>query len=97
MKIVAIGGGENGRIKSDGIRAPYETKIFDEEIVKLTGKKKPKCLFIAFTQASVEGAEKYYEVIKFNFSNLGCICDHLREADLKDMSIVEKKINEYAS
>ena len=30
-KIVAIGGGENGRTKSDGTVLPYETKEIDEE------------------------------------------------------------------
>ena len=35
MKIVAIGGGENGRPGK-----PYEIKKFDEEIVKFTEKKK---------------------------------------------------------
>ena len=44
MKIVAMGGGENGRPGK-----PYEIKVFDEEIVKMTGKKSPNFLFIAFT------------------------------------------------
>ena len=35
-KIVAIGGGENGRIKNDGKRSPYETGPMDREIIKLT-------------------------------------------------------------
>ena len=34
-KIVAIGGGENGRIKSDGTRLPYELEIQDKEIIRL--------------------------------------------------------------
>ena len=37
-KIVAIGGGENGRLKSDGTRYPYELEKQDREIIKLTGK-----------------------------------------------------------
>ena len=43
-KLVAIGGGKNGRIKSDGTQDPYETKEIDEEIVRLTGKENPKFL-----------------------------------------------------
>ena len=39
-KIVAIGGGENGREKN-GIKYPYETAPMDKEIIKLTGKEKP--------------------------------------------------------
>ena len=43
-KIVAIGGGLNGRIKDDGIYDPYETGPMDLEIIKLTGKKNPNFL-----------------------------------------------------
>ena len=53
MNILAMGGGENGRPGK-----PYEVKVFDEEIVKMTGKKNPNLLFIAFTQKSSEGAEE---------------------------------------
>lgn len=38
-KIVAIGGGENGRGEH-----PYETGPFDREIVRLTGKDDPNFL-----------------------------------------------------
>lgn len=38
-KIVAIGGGENGRILEDGSRTLYETQLMDEEIIKLSNKK----------------------------------------------------------
>ena len=34
-KIVAIGGGENGRKRSDGTRYPYELANQDKEIIKL--------------------------------------------------------------
>ena len=46
-KIVAIGGGENGRIKSNGTYSPYETKQIDMEIINITGKKHPNFLFLA--------------------------------------------------
>lgn len=88
MKIVAIGGGENGRPGK-----PYEVKKFDEEIVKMTNLLNPNFLFIAFTQSSVEGAEDYYNIINRNFTNLGCNCEHLREKDLQDMNLVKQKIN----
>ena len=88
MKIVAIGGGENGRPGK-----PYEVKKFDEEIVKMTNLSNPNFLFIAFTQSSVEGAEDYYNIINRNFTNLGCNCEHLREKDLQDMNLVKQKIN----
>ena len=87
MNILAMGGGENGRPGK-----PYEVKVFDEKIVKMSGKKNPNLLFIAFTQKSAEGAENYYEIIKKNFSNLGCNYEHLREIDIKDMDVVIGKI-----
>ena len=40
-KIIAIGGGENGRLLEDGTLAPYNTKLIDEEIVKLSNKQQP--------------------------------------------------------
>lgn len=45
-KIVAIGGGENGRFLENGTRTLYETEIMDKEIIRLTKKKKPNYLFI---------------------------------------------------
>ena len=36
--IVAIGGGENGRLLEDGSFASYDTEKIDKEIVKLTNK-----------------------------------------------------------
>lgn len=38
-KIVAIGGGFNGRLKDDGTYDPYETGPMDQEIIRITGKK----------------------------------------------------------
>ena len=53
-KIVAIGGGENGRINSKEIQKPYETKEIDQEIVRLSGKEKPNFLFLAHSQYHLE-------------------------------------------
>ena len=51
-KIVAVGGGENGRLKSDGTRTmyPYELEKMDKEIIKLTKKEHPNFLLIAHSQ-----------------------------------------------
>ena len=38
-KIVAISGGENGRILENGEKAAYETELMDKEIINLTNKK----------------------------------------------------------
>ena len=51
-KIVAIGGGENGRGEH-----PYETGPFDREIVRLTGKDDPNFLFIGLANSF---ADSYY-------------------------------------
>ena len=88
MKIIAMGGGENGRPGTS-----YEIKMLDERVVKLTDKQFPNLLFIAFTQKSAENAESYYSVIKKNFTSLGCKCEHLREADLQNMDTVKEKID----
>lgn len=45
-KIVAIGGGENGRFLEDGTQTLYETETIDEEIIKLTGKEHPNYLLL---------------------------------------------------
>lgn len=74
-KIVAIGGGEIGRPKKDGGFYPVETTAIDKEIIRLSGKKNPRMLFIP--TASKDSAE-YYEVITKHFGKrLGCKCDAL--------------------
>lgn len=85
-KIVAIGGGENGRISSKGEQKPYETKEIDEEIVRLSGKSNPKLLFIAHSQIPFGevAEENYYNVIKKIYENLGCEVRWLKIAELKE-------------
>lgn len=69
-KIVAIGGGEIGR---PGFK--IEIQEIDQEIIKLSGKKNPKLLFIP-TAAS--DSENYYKIIKKYFGEkLGCETDVL--------------------
>jgi dipeptidase E len=64
VKIIAIGGGENGRPGKK-----YETKQIDEEIVRLSGKKNPKVLFIP-PQSQFQ--ESYFQVMQKIFVRLGC-------------------------
>ncbi len=59
-KIVAIGGGENGRLRSDGTKEPYETELIDKEIVRLTGKKYPNFLFLGHSQLEPELEARYF-------------------------------------
>jgi len=69
-KIVAIGGGEIG---SPGY--PLETTAIDKEIVRLTGKKSPKFLFIPTASSD---SVRYYETIqKLYGKKLGCRTDAL--------------------
>ncbi len=64
VKIIAIGGGENGR---SGTK--YETKQIDEEIVKLSGKKHPKVLFVP---PKSQFQENYFQQMQKVFRRLGC-------------------------
>ena len=65
IKIIAIGGGEIGR---PGY--PIETTNIDKEIIKLSGKKKPKVLFIPTASSDSKG---YCDVFTKHFgTRLGC-------------------------
>jgi len=67
---VAIGGGEIGR---DGFQ--IETQKIDEEIIKLSGKKNPKVLFIP---TASNNSEKYISIFENYFGNkLNCKTDSL--------------------
>lgn len=92
--IVAIGGGENGRINNMGIQKPYETKEIDEEIVRLAGKEHPNFLFLAHSQIPFGDTfeKSYFEVIKKIYENLGCDVRWLKISELKkgiDKAIID--------
>ena len=93
-KIVAIGGGENGRVKLDGTKEPYETGSIDMEIIKITEKARPNFLFIAHSQNSEKAQEEYFTTMKKIYGErYGCECKHLKSKDLKDKEKVEKLVN----
>ena len=78
-RIVAIGGGEIGR---PGY--PVETTKIDKEIISLTGKNKPKLLFIPTASSD---SESYYDTVRKHFGiRLGCKTDVLY--------LLKEKINE---
>ena len=84
-KIVAIGGGEIGR---PGF--PIETIKIDKEIIKLTGKKNSKLLFIPTASSD---SESYYEIVKNYFGKkLDCRTDvlYLIKEKLSKKEIREK-------
>ena len=83
-KIVAIGGGENGRTKRNGIVLPYETDLIDQEIVRLTEKKNPHFLFLAHAAYKDGVEESYFKVMKKIYGDMyNCECRNLTKSDLK--------------
>lgn len=94
-KIVAIGGGENGRIKSDGTKVPYETGTMDQEIIRLTGKEHPNFLFIAHSQLqSLDGQEFYFQTMKNIYGGkYNCECKMLRSDKLTDTEFVQDLVD----
>ncbi len=73
-KIVAIGGGENGRILPDGTKRLYETGPMDQEIIRLTGKETPNFLFIGHAQP-VNIQKGYYDTMKKIYNEMyNCPC-----------------------
>ncbi len=88
-KLICIGGGEIPRIK-DGIELPYETKEIDEEIVKLSNKKKPNLLFIGTASSD---SYNYYLSVKKIYEKLGCVVSNLDLlAEKLDMTDVRNSI-----
>ncbi|MBR2704465.1 MAG: Type 1 glutamine amidotransferase-like domain-containing protein [Clostridia bacterium] len=82
-KIVAIGGGSNGRLREDGTRAPYETGPMDEEIIRLTGKDRPNFLLIAHSQLNPDNEIGYFNTMKDIYGDkFGCECKNITRADL---------------
>ncbi|MCI8965709.1 MAG: type 1 glutamine amidotransferase-like domain-containing protein [Clostridia bacterium] len=92
-KIIAIGGGENGRVKSDGTRYPYELENQDREIIRLTKKEHPNFLFIAHSQP-IEKQEGYFQVMIDIYEKMyGCHCRDLKSDKLTDIEYVRKLID----
>ncbi|MBR3511019.1 MAG: Type 1 glutamine amidotransferase-like domain-containing protein [Alphaproteobacteria bacterium] len=82
--IIAIGGGEMGRIKihDDGRREqkPWETEKADRKIVELTGKEHPVLVFIG---AASNDSPSYFPAVCDVFEKkLGCITKNLILTDL---------------
>ena len=94
-KIVAIGGGGNGRIKSDGTQSPYETREIDSEIIRLTGKKKPNFLFIGHAQIEPSQEQGYFNTMKAIYGDIfGCECKTIKKSELKtDINKAQELVN----
>ena len=94
-KIVAIGGGENGRILRNGEKALYETELMDKEIIRLTEKEKSNYLFINHAMCfSKEIQDSYYETMKKIYGDkFGCNCRHLNSDELYNKELVNEFID----
>lgn len=83
-KIVAIGGGENGRVKNNGTKLPYETKEIDQEIINLTNKENPNFLFLAHSQINESDENAYFDTMKKIYEDLfNCKCNTIKKKELK--------------
>lgn len=93
-KLIAIGGGENGRYLGNGKYREYETEPMDKEIVRLTGKEKPNYLFMSHAQPFNNTIEEgYFEAMKKIYGNkFGCNCMNLKSTELNNIEEVKKKI-----
>ena len=91
-KIVAIGGGADGRMRKNGTRCPYELAEQDREIVRLTGKKHPNFLMMAHAQP-LERQDRNFEVMADNYGGMyGCSCRHLRSDELTDINYAKELV-----
>lgn len=82
-KIVAIGGGQNGRLKPDGTREPYETAVMDREIIRLTGKQYSNFLFLGHAQTNPEAEAGYFATMKNIYGEMyGCRCEAVTRKEL---------------
>lgn len=93
-KIVAIGGGENGRFLENGNQTMYETQKMDEEIIRLTNKKNPNYLFINHAMCfSDEIQDSYYNTMKKIYGDkYGCNCKHLKASELYNEKLVKELV-----
>ena len=86
-KIVAIGGGECGRITKSGYKMPHETQQIDTEIIRLTEKETPNFLFIGHSQSSEQGENKYFGTMCAIYGDIfGCECKAVLKSDLLSQS-----------
>ena len=98
-KIVAIGGGENGRVGSDGEKKPYETFEIDKEIIRLTGKEHPNFLLLTHSQIpwGEESENKYFNTMKKIYGDIfKCDCKIIKIKDLENNFEEAKEIVDWA-
>ena len=90
-KIVAIGGGENWRMK-EWKRIPYETEWIDAEIVRLTWKENPNFLFL-WHGLNLEYQEWYFKAMEeIYWERFWCTCKDLKSDLLADIEKAKKLV-----
>ncbi len=85
-KIVAIGGGECGRVDG-GEKLPYELGEIDREVVRLSGREKPHFLFLGHAMVTIgsEAETQYADTMRSIYADLyGCEFRSLRSSYLTD-------------
>lgn len=92
--IIAIGGGEIGRIKTypDGHseQKPIETMVIDKKIIELTGKEHPELVFIG---AASGDDPKYFTAVQNHFAGrLGCNAVNLILTEKPTIKEIKTKI-----
>lgn len=91
-RIVAIGGGHDGRGRQDLASAAYELAVQDQEIIRLTGKEHPNFLFLAHSQL-IERQEPYYKGMVTVYGDLyGCQCKNLKSTELSNMEYARELV-----
>ncbi len=96
-KIVAIGGGENGRTTFSGVKMPYELREIDTEIIRLTEKEKPNFLFLGHAQNRPEYEELYFNTMKAIYGDIfGCECKTIKRCDLGENQESIKNLIDWA-
>lgn len=92
-KIVAIGGGKNGRINPDGSVETYETAPMDQEIIRLAGKNEPHFLFLGHS-VPLEKQDFYFNTMRNIYEKkYGCECKDIKSSELDNINEVQKKID----
>jgi len=92
-KIVAIGGGDDGRVRLDGTKLPYELANQDKEIIRLTGKEHPNFLLIAHSQP-LDRQDYYFDVMVNIYEKMyGCECRHLKSNQLVNKELVKSLVD----
>ena len=90
-KIIAIGGGNIGECENNIVK-PYETEIFDREIISISDLSRPNILFIGL--ADPINMNNYFYYFESVFTKLyDCKCKMLELSDLNNKQKLDDLFN----